>query len=159
MDKKIIDIGYKSEWPASALSNFAAHRFVIDGVVCESMEGFLQSLKFEDPEVQEKVCKLVGVKAKYRGKRKKWWLTQTLWWRGKKYDRHGKRYQKLLDRAYLALSKNKDFRKALLATGDATLIHSIGKTDPYRTILTEQEFCSRLEKIRELISKRRKKEL
>ena len=80
MDKKIIDIGYKSEWPASALSNFAAHRFVIDGVVCESMEGFLQSLKFEDPEVQEKVCKLVGVKAKYRGKRKKWWLTQTLWW-------------------------------------------------------------------------------
>ena len=33
---------------------------MIDGVECASMEGFLQSLKFSDPEMQKRVCTLVG---------------------------------------------------------------------------------------------------
>lgn len=58
-------------------------------------------------------------------------------------------YQELLDRAYEALNQNSGFRKALEATGDSSLTHSIGKSDPTHTILTTQEFCSRLLKLRE----------
>lgn len=41
-----MDIGSGTGYPSAALSNFAPHSFVIDGVECASMEGFLQSLKF-----------------------------------------------------------------------------------------------------------------
>jgi hypothetical protein len=36
-----MDIGSRGEYPAGALSNFSAHGFVVDGVRCASMEGFL----------------------------------------------------------------------------------------------------------------------
>ena len=48
-----MDIGSGTGYPSAALSNFAPHSFVIDGVECASMEGFLQSLKFQDPEMQK----------------------------------------------------------------------------------------------------------
>lgn len=146
-----MDIRSGCGYPASALSNFAPHPFEIDGVKCNSMEGFLQSLKFKDVNMQEHVCTLVGVKAKYKGKPKKWWLTQTLWWKGKEIDRHSEEYQQLLDKAYIELAKNEGFRKALLATGQSILSHSIGKNDASHTILTEKEFCSRLMKLRKQI--------
>lgn len=41
-----MDIGSGNGFPAANLSNFHPHSFVIDGVECNSMEGFLQSLKF-----------------------------------------------------------------------------------------------------------------
>jgi len=143
-----MDIGSKHGYPAASLSNFSPHPFEIDGVTCNSMEGFLQSLKFKNPDVQEHVCTLVGIKAKYKGKPKKWWNTQTLWWRGTEIDRHSQEYQDLLDRAYLELAKNDSFRKALLATNNAVLTHTMGGQDPKRTVLTRTEFCSRLTGIR-----------
>lgn len=66
-----MDIGSDSGFPSATLSNFAPHPFVIDGVECNSMEGFLQSLKFSNPEMQKEVCKLVGKAAKFKGKKKK----------------------------------------------------------------------------------------
>lgn len=143
-----MDIGSGNGYPASALSNFAPHPFVIDGIECASMEGFLQSLKFKNPEMQKYVCSLVGIRAKMKGKNKKWWKTQTLWWQGEEIGRHSLVYQELLDRAYYELSKNENFKRALLATRNSSLTHSMGKSDPTHTILTEREFCSRLEKIR-----------
>lgn len=65
-----MDIGSGAPWPSCALSNFAPHEFVIDGIRCSSMEGFLQSLKFKSPEMQEHVCTLVGKAAKFKGKKK-----------------------------------------------------------------------------------------
>lgn len=143
-----MDIGSGSGFPSAALSNFAPHPFVMDGILCNSMEGFLQSLKFEDPEMQKNVCLLVGKAAKFKGKKKKWWKTQTLHWQGQTFKRDSGEYQDLLDRAFEALSMNSSFRKALLATGDAVLTHSIGKTKITETVLTRSEFCSRLMKIR-----------
>ena len=143
-----MDIGSGKGYPSNTLSNFAPHPFEIDGIKCNSMEGFLQSLKFKNPEMQEHVCTLVGREAKFKGKKKNWYVTQTLWWRGIEIDRHSQEYQDLLDRAYNALFKNSGFRKALLATIDSSLTHSIGKSDAHRTILTKQEFCSRLLKLR-----------
>ena len=143
-----MDIGSGSGWPSSALSNFAPHPFVIDGIECNSMEGFLQSLKFKEPAMQVEVCKLVGKAAKFKGKKKKWWKTQTLYWQGQEFKRDSFEYQALITRAFEALAENSSFQKALLATGSAVLTHSIGKNDPSQTILTSREFCSRLMMLR-----------
>lgn len=144
-----MDIGSGSGFPSATLSNFAPHPFVIDGVECNSMEDFLQSLKFSNPEMQKEVCKLVGKAAKFKGKKKKWWRTQTLYWQGVEIARDSQEYQDLLDRAFNALAQNNGFRAALLATGNSVLTHSIGKNKITETVLTRQEFCSRLTKIRE----------
>lgn len=117
------------------------------------MEGFLQSLKFKDINMQIEVCKLVGKEAKFKGKNKKWWKDQTLHWQGVEYKRDSKEYQELLDRAYAELSKNSGFRVALLCTKDAVLTHSIGKNKITETVLTQREFCSRLTRIREQLQK------
>ena len=143
-----MDIGSRNGYPESALSNFAPHQFEIDGITCHSMEGFLQSLKFQNPDMQAHVCTLVGKKAKFKGKKKKWYRNQTLYWQGQEIDRHGREYQDLLDRAFEALGQNQGFKKALLATQNATLTHSMGKKKATETILTKQEFCSRLNKLR-----------
>lgn len=144
-----MDIGSGSGFPSAALSNFAPHPFVFDGVECNSMEGLLQSFKFSNPEMQREVCKLVGKQAKFKGKKKKWFKTQTLFWQGEEFKRDSEEYQELLDRAFDALSTNEGFKRALLATGHSTLTHSIGKTKQSETVLTRTEFCSRLTAIRE----------
>lgn len=149
-----MDIGSGKGYPANSLSNFAPHPFVIDGVECASMEGFLQSLKFKDIEMQKYVCTLVGKQAKFKGKNKPWWKTQTLYWQGKEYKRDSEEYQQLLDIAYACLSKNEKFASALLRTKNAVLTHSIGKNDSSKTILTEQEFCKRLMIIRNVLQEK-----
>jgi predicted NAD-dependent protein-ADP-ribosyltransferase YbiA (DUF1768 family) len=144
-----IDIKAKAPFPAGALSNFAPHRFELDGVTCGSMEGFLQGLKVEDPAEQERLCALSGGEAQGRGRQHEWKTSGTLWWRGKPVDRLSDEYQALLDRAYDALfEQNKKFRDALAATGEAVLVHSIGSDDLTETILTPGEFCARLERLR-----------
>jgi len=145
----VLDIKAKAPFPAGALSNFAPHGFVIDGIACKSMEGFLQSLKIEDVAEQQRVCGLVGGEAQTTGRRYDWGKSGTLWWRGTPIDRLSEAYQQLLDRAYEALlAQSSKFRAALAASGDARLIHKSGKTDPCVTILTVEEFCSRLERLR-----------
>lgn len=47
-----MEIYSKNAYPSNSLSNFAAHTFIIDGVLCNSMEGFLQSLKYKN-----QICK------------------------------------------------------------------------------------------------------
>lgn len=148
-----MDISAKSGYPSSSLSNFAGHRFIIDGVECYSMEGFLQSLKFKNPDMQAEVCKLIGYAAKKKGKPKAWYREQKLYWRGKEYDRHSNEYQELLDRAYNTMfEQSESFRRALKATGNSTLTHSIGRKDPSRTILTVKEFVSRLYSCRDRLT-------
>lgn len=143
-----MDIGSGSGYPASNLSNFSPNPFVIDGVECSSMEGFLQSLKYKNPDMQEHVCTLVGKQAKFKGKKKNWQERQTLYWQGVEYKRDSQEYQDLLDRAYSELAKNEKFKKALLATHNANLTHKIGSRKKTKTVLTEQEFVSRLTRIR-----------
>ncbi|ARN83849.1 hypothetical protein B1812_20630 [Methylocystis bryophila] len=143
-----VDIKAKAPFPAGALSNFAPHAFALDGIACGSMEGFLQSLKIQDSAEQARVCRLSGAEAQSRGRQEDW-NSGTLWWQGKPVDRLSDAYQKLLDRAYDALfAQAPKFRNALAATGEAPLTHRMGKSDPCETILTEQEFCTRLERLR-----------
>lgn len=140
-----MNISSGSKYPANALSNFSTHPFVLDGVECNSFEGFIQSVKFKSVDMQREVCKLVGRAAKSRGKNKKWFKTQTLYWLGEEIKRDSDEYQELLDRAYNAMyEQSKSFRKALASSVGATLTHSMGKSKKNETVLTTQEFCSRL---------------
>ena len=145
-----MNIGSGTGYPSSSLSNFAGHRFVIDGITCNSMEGFLQSLKFASPEMQEYVCTLIGKGAKFKGKKKKWFLTQTLYWRGVEIKRDSDEYQLLLNRAFNAMyTQSESFKNALFASGKSVLKHSMGKTSQSETVLTISEFCGRLMKLRD----------
>ena len=143
-----MDIKSGQGYPAGTLSNFTPHPFIIDGISCASMEGFLQSLKFKDVEMQKFVCTLSGRIAKARGAKKNWKRTQTLYWKGKEIKRDSEEYQVLLDRAFEALATNESFKKALLATQSATLTHSVGRTKISETVLTVSEFCGRLMRLR-----------
>lgn len=148
-----MDIRSRYEYPAGALSNFTGFKFVFDGVQCASMEGLLQSFKYEDIDAQKAVCSLVGYSAYKKGsERTKYWQSkQTLWWNGKAYSRKGSSYQMLLNRAYNCLyNQNKDFKKALEDAGKTTVFtHSLGKSSNEVSILTEQEFCSRLQYLKD----------
>lgn len=145
----------RSGTSAAALSNFQPRPFVFRTFEVASMEGLVQAFKFKSPEMQVHVMTLVGLAAKFKGKKKKWFRTQTLWWQGTEIDRHSSEYQQLLDEAFEALFfGNEAAARALLATGDAVLTHSIGKSDPSRTVLTTSEFCSRLMRIRTELKRR-----
>lgn len=143
--ESVIDVGTGTSKTALGLSNFNENRFTIDGVECASMEGFLQSLKFEDIDKQESVCTLIGVDAKRQGqKRNKHWKNgQTLWWQGQGYKRVSAEYQELLDRAFNELNKNEEFN-TLLKESVGKFTHKIGKFLKRDTVLTAHEFCSRL---------------
>ena len=71
-----------------------------------------------------------------------------LYWQGEAIPRDSERYQELLDKAFNALAENSSFRRALLATQNATLTHNMGKKKISETVLTKNEFTSRLTAIR-----------
>lgn len=145
-----MDIGSGSRYPSCALSNFSPHPFVFDGVECASMEGFLQSLKFSNKEMQAHVCTLVGKSAKFKGKNKKWWRDQTLYWKGVPMQRSSAAYANIIKLAYDSLATNDSFRRALLATNKAVLTHSMGKNKINENVLTEREFCGHLHRLRSI---------
>jgi hypothetical protein len=145
-----MDIMGKLKGPSGRLSNFTARFFILDKVPCASIESLLQAFKFNDPEVQRQICLLKGKEAKAKGQERNdaWQSRQLLWWQGKEYPRDSLAYQLLLDRIYETVFWIPAYAGDLLATGDEILTHSIGTQDPCKTVLTEEEFCSRLMRIR-----------
>lgn len=155
-ESKSLDIRSNGLYPSNVLSNLCNNEFRFDGVTCCSMEGFLQSLKYQDKDKQQEICSMKGGVA--RKQSNKYWQTdQIVWWKGETYDRQSDEYQKLLRRAYQAMfDQNEQFRTALMQTRGIILIHSCGEEDSYKTIITEQEFCQILTEIRDNYDKRDK---
>lgn len=106
-----IDIGSKGSYPAGELSNFTPYPFTFRGFQCASMEGLLQGLKFEGAEKQAKIFKMVGKQAKFKGKKRKWYLDQKLYWQGSPMDRQSEEYKSIIDEAFRALATNTEFQK------------------------------------------------
>lgn len=147
-----IDIYSKGEYPANVLSNFYPNGFTFDGMECASMEGFLQSLKYRNPQKQQEVCGMVGKEAKVAGNKKRLWkLTGNLYWKGKRYKRKSKEFDELRFNAYKALLGNETFRAALESVNGRELKHSIGKHRRRTTVLTEEEFIGYLNGLIELL--------
>lgn len=144
-----MDVGSKAGYPANELSNFSPGRFWFDGVECNSREGLIQAFKQKNHAVQVEMCKLVGFAAKRRGSKLNWKTTQTLWWKGVAFPRKSEEYMNLIELLYLSVTRDCDsFRRALLASGNANLTHSIGKSKESETVLTIREFCGNLTKMR-----------
>lgn len=146
-----MDIKSGCGYPAASLSNFTPRKFIFDGIECRSMEGLLQSFKFDKQHIQEVVCQLIGkqAKAKGRARNQHWQKVQTLWWKGVPYKRDSKEYQELITLAYDSMfDQSESLQRALAATGNATITHSIGHNDSSMTVLTEREFCRQLTRLR-----------
>ena len=145
--KTPLDIHSKGEYPADALSNFFGYDFVFDETQCASMEGFLQSLKVSDRDLQIKICSLKGKAAKEAGLEYDWRESQILYWREREYHRHSCEYQELITRAYDAMFKNSDYQKGLADSRVYELDHSIGLNNPNETILTTNEFLGQIKRL------------
>ena len=110
----------------------------------------MQSLKVKDPQRQKRICLLSGSDAKKAPgwyENILWKLTGRLYWKGKAINRFSDKYQRLLDKAYAQLFKNEKFRKALLDSNGYKFRHSIGKHNARKTVLTEYEFITRLNRL------------
>jgi hypothetical protein len=148
--ESVIDIGSRNPFPANVLSNLYPSQFILDGIRLKSMEGFLQSLKTPDRQMQKKIRKLYGKQAKrYGDLLKDTFDGRHIFRKGKTIDRFSDDYPQLLCRAYRARYKYDTlFRTALEATAGKPLVHTIGKQNQKETILTEREFISCLDELR-----------
>ena len=61
-----LDIRSNGMYPSGVLSNLCSNAFRFDGVLCNSMEGFLQSLKHQDIDKQRQLCQMKGGNARKR---------------------------------------------------------------------------------------------
>ena len=61
-----LDIRSNGLYPSGVLSNLCSNGFRFDGMVCGSMEGFLQSLKQQDLDKQRQICSMKGGNARKR---------------------------------------------------------------------------------------------
>ncbi len=146
---KAVDIWSKSDYPADVLNNLYNNGFSFDGVEGGSMEGFLQSLKYESSERQRQICSMTGKYAKAMTV-SDWQKDQIVWWQGCPIDRQSGDYMALVRKAYDAMfCQNATFRSALMSTRGQNLYHCRGEQDPYKTILTEKEFCGTLTALRD----------
>lgn len=151
-----LDIRSNGLYPSNVLSNLCSNGFRFDGMVCGSMEGFLQSLKRKDLDKQRQVCGMKGGNARKMSVTS-WQTDQIIWWKGMAIDRQSDDYQQLIRRAYQAMfEQNERFRTALMQTRGITLIHSSGEDNPYKTILTPAEFCDILTELRDGYDRRDK---
>lgn len=154
---KAIDIWSKSDYPGDVLSNLCSNGFRFDGMVCGSMEGFLQSLKQKDKDKQRQICQMKGKNAK-KMTTTGWQTDQIVWWKGRAIDRQDESFRSFVKQAYTAMfEQNERFRTALMSTRGMKLYHSRGEQDSYKTILTNLEFCEILTEIRDGHDRRDKK--
>lgn len=145
---RILDISYDDEISAP-LSNLFPHKFVIDGVKCQSMESFIQSLRVEDVDVQRKICEeYSGYMAyKMRLALPDWTEKEIVYWQNKKIIREFEEYDKLITRAYDMLFENEVFRYFLNIAKDYVLIYNIGGKSIDKTLLTQDEYIGQLNRL------------
>lgn len=134
---------------AAILSNLYPKPFLMDGEFFGSIEGFLQGLRVKDISRQKEIFAKSGIDAKKVGRAFPI-KNDTLYYRGKQFNRYSDYYQVLLKEAYLHCYYQCDiFKQAIKDTKDCEFIHSIGKDDMSQTILTNSEFINNLYSLRD----------
>ena len=144
-----LDIRSNGLYPSNVLSNMCSNGFRFDGIVCGSMEGFLQSLKRKELDKQRQICSMKGGNARKMSVTS-WQTDQVIWWKGQAIDRQSEEYQRLIRHAYKAMFEQSErFSAALMQTRGITLVHTSGEPSSYKTILTPSEFCGILTDLRD----------
>ena len=90
-----LDIRSNGLYPSNVLSNMCSNGFRFDGMVCGSMEGFLQSLKRKGLDKQRQICSMKGGNARKMSVTS-WQTDQIVWWKGQAIDRQSEEYQTLI---------------------------------------------------------------
>ena len=151
-----LDIRSNGLYPSNVLSNLCSNGFRFEGMICGSMEGFLQSLKRKELDKQRQICSMKGGNARKMSVTS-WQTDQIVWWKGQAIDRQSEEFQQLIWRAYQAMFEQSErFRTALMQTRGMVLSHSSGEANPYKTILTPAELCGILTQLRDNYDKRDK---
>ena len=148
------DIEIHSQFPgiSAVLSNLHRKPFLMKGTAFESIEGFLQGMRVKDVAVQKSIFLKHGIDAKKVGRLYPI-KNQTLYWKGVPLNRHSDQYKVLCRNAFeCCFAQNHDFRLALAKSIGYNLVHSIGKNDPFDTILTNDEFLGNLNYLRDKYS-------
>lgn len=83
-----LDIRSNGLYPSNVLSNLCSNGFRLDGMVCGSMEGFLQSLKRQDINKQLQICSMKGGNARKMSVTS--WQTDQIVWVERKGNRQTK---------------------------------------------------------------------
>lgn len=144
-----LDIRSNGLYPSNVLSNLCSNGFRLDGMVCSSMEGFLQSLKRKELDKQRQICSMKGGNARKMSVTS-WQTDQIVWWKGQAIDRQSEEYQRIIRRAYQVMFEQSErFRAALMQTRGIKLVHTSGEPSSYKTILTPAEFCDILMNMRD----------
>jgi len=151
--KEVLNISSKSkDWRAKRLSNFSDDPFVIDGVEINSVEGFIQGIKFYENHHYRRECFRANtikekLRAQYLGR--KMAEKKFVWWKGEKIKYGSRKHHKLIERAIRAkFEQNREAMRALLATRGIKLIHQIGQRELKKSSLPAKLFCKILTKIR-----------
>ncbi len=144
-----INAAYKSDDARGrAMSNLSHHPFVLDGVWCGSVEGFIQGVKFapNDPRRNE-TLRLQGIPAwKMRVHAK----GEFVWWNGEQIPYRSAKHTELIRRAIEAkFAQNPDALEALNATRGLTIIHETGQPESPTTTLPAVTYCAILTTIRD----------
>ena len=140
-----------SPWPGNILSNFANTPFVIDDVCCACSEAFIQSLKISNAIEQKVFCSRQGQEAWEEGSKITGVVFSSckVWWRGTSYPLHSDEHFQLVKRGLSAkFEQSKIAREALLATGEAKLIHDYGQPPGKKQSLPVDTFCQIVADIR-----------
>ena len=149
-----INIAFSSKNHLSRiLSNLFPYKLSIRDESAESIEGILQSIKHKEADVQKLVMQYSGLVAWHtRGSTlvDDWRKRQTLNWKEREMKRDSEEYQLFLDEVYLSAFNNPLYKKALQSTGDKILLHTIGHEDAKETVLTRNEYESRLNALKKL---------
>lgn len=142
-----LNVSSKSnDWRASRLSNFSPDQFTIDEQLIASVEGFIQGIKFQwNPE---RIMAFVssGYDAKRLGEGAE---NKFVWWKDQTIPYGSSEHHALIERAIRAKFKqNEPAMRALISTGNLTLIHELGSPELPTTSLPAKVFCDILTKIR-----------
>lgn len=143
-ENTIISMFRQSPWPGNTLSNFSETPFIVDGVNCACSESFIQSLKVPDVDKQKLFCAFTGQEAWERGSQltEEVFNTGKIWWLGTPYKLHSPDHFQLVKRGLFAkFTQSALAREALLASGDAKLIHDYGQTIGKKQTLPVDVFC------------------
>ena len=146
----VVNVSSKSsDWRARDLSNFARIPFIFDGEPFESVEGFIQGIKFPEGLVNRllgTVC--TGIQAKKLGQSAD---GKYVWWQGRQIVFGSEEHHRLIARAIMAkFDQSSRAMNALLATEGEEITHDFGLSEDTDTSLPAELFCKVLTEIRKM---------
>lgn len=155
MNDRIVDIRFRGEGLSRRLSNLFPYPFIYDGIGYASMEAFFGTIRTPDEQKKKNMLDKSGFLVWGLGHQSDWKVRQVVYYKGREIDRHSVEYDELINGAFDALFGNYDFRNALRESAGCKLMHSIGKSDKRKTLLTKREFVSQLYRLRNRLNERR----